>query len=127
MSARSYIGPYRLARRLRYSSVAGLDIDNKQIYEFDKSNHLDLGERSDKNQRNFENFAQKFSPLNRIRTLLSPELGFFSGVRAALRDTPCMWEGYETSVTPEILPSSARKWISVMGPNGFKISPRYLN
>ena len=77
---------------------------------------LGLGVSSDKNQRNFENFAQKFSPLNRIRTLLSPELEFFSGVRAALRDTPCMWEGYETSVTPEILPSSARKWISVMGP-----------
>ena len=33
----------------------------------------------------------------------------------------------ETVVTPEILPSSARKWISVMGPNGFKISARYLN
>ena len=38
-----------------------------------------------------------------------------------------MWEGYETSVTPEILPSSARKWISVMGPNDLKISARYLN
>ena len=66
---------------------------------------VDLGVRSDKNQRNFENFAQNFSPLGRIRTLLSPELEIFSGVRAALRDTPCMWEGYETSVTPEILPT----------------------
>ena len=72
MSARSYIGPYRLARRLRYSSVAGLDIDNKQIYEFDKSNHLDLGERSDKNQRNFENFARNFSPL--IESYLGPPI-----------------------------------------------------
>ena len=32
-----------------------------------------------------------------------------------------------TGVTPEILPSSARKWISVLGPNGLKISARYLN
>ena len=83
--------------------------------------------RSDKNQRNFENFAQKFSPLNRIRTLLSPELEFFSGVRAALRDTPCTWEGYETTVAPFIFDRSARKWISVTGPNGLKISARYPN
>ena len=40
---------------------------------------LDLGVRSDKNQRNFENFAQNFSPLGRIRTLLSPELEIFLG------------------------------------------------
>ena len=30
-------------------------------------------------------------------------------------------------MTPEILPSSARKWIPVMGPNNLKISARYLN
>ena len=48
---------------------------------------LVLGVRSDKNQRNFENFAQNFSPLGRIRTLLPPELEIFSGVRATLRDS----------------------------------------
>ena len=86
-----------------------------------------LGVRSDKNQRNFENFARNFSPLSHIWALLSPELEFFSGVRATLRGTSWTQGGYETVVTPEILPSSARKWISVMGPNDLKISARYLN
>jgi len=68
-----------------------------------------------------------FSRMGHIWTLLPLELEIFSGVRATLRGSLCTWEGYETTVTPEILPSSARKWISVMGPNGLKISARYLN
>ena len=51
-----------------------------------------LGERSDKNQRNFENFAQKFSPLGRIRTLLPLEHDKIFGARATRRDTPWMWQ-----------------------------------
>ena len=74
-----------------------------------------------------EVFARFFGRTGHIWTLLPPEREIFSGVRETLRDTPWMWEGYETSVTPEILPSSARKWISVMGPNDLKISARYLN
>ena len=51
-----------------------------------------LGERSDKNQRNFENFAQKISPLGRIRTLLPLEQDKIFGARATRRDTPCTWQ-----------------------------------
>ena len=86
-----------------------------------------LGVRSDKNQRNFENFARNFSPLSHVWALLSPELEIFFRARVPLRDTPCTWEGYETTVAPFIFDRSARKWISVTGPNGLKISARYPN
>ena len=89
-------------------------LEDLDVVEFEDA----LGVRSDKNQRNFENFAQIFSPLGHIRTLLSPEREKIFGARVALRDTPCMWEGYETTVALFIFDRSARKWISVMGPNG---------
>jgi hypothetical protein len=83
--------------------------------------------RSDKNRRNFEVFARFFGRIGHIWTLLPLEREIFFGVRATLKDSLCTWEGYESSGTPFIFDRSARKWISVVGPNDLKISARYLN
>ena len=86
-----------------------------------------LGVRSDKNRRNFEVFARFFGRIGHIWTLLPLEREIFFGVRATLKDSLCTWEGYESSGTPFIFDRSARKWISVVGPDDLNISARYLN